>query len=692
MSRTIALLAITLIAGTPCNDALADDQPFSAEDLVRLVRASDPQLSPDGRKLAFTLRQTDMEANKGRTDLWVLDLDTTGARPRQLTQHEANDSSPRWSADGRRIYFLSTRSGSSQVWRLDLAGGEAMQVTRLPLDVGSMELSPRGDRLLASMEVFPDCKELACTKERLDARGKLHSKGMTFDRVFVRHWDTWKDGRVSQLFSVPLDPAGTAGMPVSLSGTLDADVPSKPFGDADDYTFSPDGKRVVFTARLKNAHEPWSTNFDLYEVPADGSAAPRNLTEKSPAWDALPAFSPDGRSLAWKAMQRPGYEADRFVLMVRDLASGNTREVTSAWDRSVGELEWARDGRRMIVNADHLGQHPLFAVDVRTGAVTQLVDSGNVDSFSVGTQRIVYGMASLAGPTDFYFTSATAAGGSTRLTSLNDERLSSRRMATFQQFTFSGWNGETVYAHVMKPVGFEADRKYPIAFIVHGGPQVSFGNAWSYRWNPQVYAGAGYAVLFIDFHGSPGYGQAFTDSINQDWGGKPFADLQNGLAAATGKFEWLDSDRVCALGASYGGFMTNWMAGKWPQRFDCLVTHAGIFDARSMYYSTEELWFEEWDHGGPQFKNPQNYEKFNPVNHVSAWRTPTLVIHGQLDYRVPYAQGISAFTALQRRGIPSRLLVYPDENHWVLKPHNSLQWHSEVLGWLGKHLKDEAKK
>lgn len=676
-----------VLASLLCGAVMAQDvKPFSAEDLVRLARESDPALAPDGRRVVFTLRETDMEANKGRTDLWLFDLEARDAQPQRLTQHEANDSSARWSPDGRHIYFLSTRSGGSQVWRLDLSGGEAMQVTRLPLDVDTFALSPQGDRLLLSMEVFPDCKDLPCTAARLEAQSNAPQQGRTYDRLFVRHWDTWKDGRQSHLYSVALDARGETGTPVSLSRTLDADVPSKPFGDSSEYGFSPDGARVVFAARIKGKSEPWSTNFDLFEVPAEGGAAPRNLTADNPAWDTQPAFSPDGRWLAWRAMSRAGFEADRFHLVLRDLKSGETRPLTRDWDRSISNFRFTPDSRRIVASTDHLGQHPLFAIDARTGKATQLVDDGYVNGFDVGRQRIVYERASLGGPNDL-FTMGVRGGKSTRLTNLNAERLASRRLGEFEQFTFAGWNGETVHGYVMKPAEFSAGRKYPIAFIVHGGPQVSYGNQWSYRWNPQVYAGAGFGVVFIDYHGSPGYGQAFTDSISEDWGGKPLEDLQKGFDAAVEKFPWLDGDRACALGASYGGYMMNWIAGNWPERFRCLVNHAGIFDARSMYYSTEELWFVEWENDGPQFQNPEAYEKHNPLNHVAAWRTPMLVTHGVLDFRVPYAQGISAFTALQRRGIESRLVVFPDENHWILKPANSLQWHAEVIGWLDRWLK-----
>ena len=686
MRTTLIFAAVLSLVASGALRA-AEKTAFSADDLVRLDRVSDPQASADGRYVAFSVRETDMDANKGRTDLWLLDLDAEKPEPRRLTQHEANDSKPRWSADGASLYFLSTRSGSSQVWRLALAGGEAMQVTRFPVDVNELKVAPRGGRLLLSMEVFPDCAELDCTAKRLEADEKSPAKGHAHERVFVRHWDTWSDGRNAQLFSVELDDAGNVkGAPVSLSGRLDADVPSKPMGGDEEFNFSPDGTRVVFAARVKGKDEPWSTNFDVYEIAADGSGEPRNLTANNPAWDTQPAYSSDGRWLAWMAMERPMFEADRFQLVLRDLKSGETRRLTQAWDRSIDRFTFSPDSRRVFATTDHLGQHALWSIDLRSGKPTLNQATGQVTDFSVGPQQVVFALAGLDAPADLYGVNL-GGGRAHRLTHFNAARLAQRALARFEQFTFAGWNNEPVYGYVMKPATYSEGATYPVAFVVHGGPQVSYGNAWSYRWNPQVYAGAGFGVVFIDYHGSPGYGQAFTDSISGDWGGKPLEDLRKGLAAALEKYPWLDGKRACALGASYGGYMMNWIAGNWPDGFRCLVDHAGIFDARAMYYQTEELWFEEWENGGPQFEKPENYEKHNPVNHVSSWRTPMLVIHGQLDFRVPYAQGLSTFTALQRRGIESRLLIFPDENHWILKPHNSLLWHKEVLDWLARWTK-----
>jgi dipeptidyl aminopeptidase/acylaminoacyl peptidase len=676
--------------------APAPSRAFTADDLVRLARLSDPQVSPDGRRVAYVLRETDMEANRGRTDLWLLDLDAaagsarkTDAAPRRLTQHPAADSSPRWAPDGRGLYFLSSRSGSSQVWYLGLAGGEAQPVTRLPLDVGSFEVSPRGDRLAVSMEVFPDCADLQCNVDRKAAQSKQKTSGQVYDQLFVRHWDSWKAGTLSQLFTLPIGADGKVGAPVKVSGGVRGDVPSKPFGGEEDYAFSRDGSRLVFSARLADRSEPWSTNFDLYEVAADGSGAARNLTVDNPAWDAQPVFLANG-DLAWLAMERPGFEADRFKVMLRSARDGKLRALTGDWDRSVGHLGASFDGKRLLATADDIGQVALFEIDPATGARTRLVGEGQVQAFAPAAQGVVVAWASLGSPPDLHL--AARGKAPARLTSVNGDLLGARELAASEQFSFAGAEGTTVHGYVMKPQGWTPGKKYPIAFIVHGGPQVSFANHWSWRWNPQVYAGAGYGVVFIDFHGSPGYGQKFTDSISQDWGGKPLVDLQKGLEAALAKYDWLDGDRACSLGASYGGFMQNWIAGNWPDRFRCIVNHAGIFDQRTMYYTTEELWFTEWENGGPYYAKPQVHEKFNPADHVTKWKTPMLVIHGALDYRVPYSQGLATFTALQRQGVESRLLFFPDENHWILKPANSLLWHAEVIGWLDGHLKDDRPK
>ena len=692
-------------AAPPAATEPAASRGFTAQDLVNLARVSGPALSPDGTRLVWTQRETDNAANKGRTDLWSLELGKAGATPQRLTRHEASDSDAAFAPDGSGVYFLSSRSGSSQVWRLSFGGGEAVQVTTLPLSVGTFRLSPQGDRLALTLDIPRTClghtSPVDCAVEA--AAVPAAGTARTYDQLLVRHWDSWADGTRSVLFSQTLDAQGLAtGKPTALSAPLDGDVPSKPSGGNEEYAFSADGRTLAFQIRVAGREEAWSTNFDLYQVVASGGT-PRNLTGHNPAWDGQPVFSPDGKTLAYVAMDRPGFEADRFALRLLDLETGVIRNLAADWDRSVGGLAWTQDSQALVVNGDDVGQHPLFRIDLPTGARTRLTGEGAATQFVVGKDFVVTALQSLTAPADFYRVSlrtkstksansansgnhAVAAAAAQRLTAVNAARLGAVRFGKAEQFSFAGANGETVYGYVMQPWNAEPGRKYPIAFIVHGGPQASFANNWSYRWNPQVYAGAGYAAVFIDFHGSPGYGQAFTDSISQDWGGKPLQDLQLGMDAATKRYSWLDGERACALGASYGGFMMNWIAGNWADRFNCIVNHAGIFDNRSMYYTTEELWFTEWENGGPYFTHPAKHEEFNPANFVNQWRTPMLVIHGEKDFRVPYSQGLATFTALQRRGIDSRLVMFPDENHWILKPANSLQWHEEVLGWLQKFL------
>lgn len=669
--------------------AHATERGFNARDLVMLDRVSDPRLSPDGAVLIYTLRETDIDADKGVTGIWQLAMDRNDAQPQRLTPAGESWSSPRFGGDGR-LYALTGKSGSSQVWRLDGQGG-AKQVTDYPLDVEAYGLSRDGSRLAVAMAVFVDCDTLACTKQRMDERKKSKASGTLYDDLFIRHWSVWKDGTRSQLFVATLGRDGTAGEPVRVSRGLNGDVPPKPFSGDEAFTFDADGTHVIFTLRDADAAlEALSTNLDLWRAPVDGSRAPVNLTADNPASDSTPVVSPDGKTLAYLAMSRAKYEADRQRILLRDLASGDTREVAAEWDRSAGSLAFSPDGATLLVTADDLGQHPVFAIDIASGKVKKLIQTGYVSGVSVGGGHLVYAYDDLRSPVDLYRMDA-AGGDVRRLTHYNVDRLKGISLGEFEQFSFYGANNETVYGHVVKPWDFESGKTYPVAFVIHGGPQGSMGNHWHYRWNPQTYAGAGYAVVFIDFHGSTGYGQAFTDAIRTDWGGKPLEDLQKGLKTAEAKYDWLDGDRVCALGASYGGYMINWIAGNWSVPFKCLVNHSGIFDARTMYYATEELWFDEWEHGGkPYYEDPAAYEKHNPAAHVDTWRVPMLVIHGDLDYRVPQEQGIATFTALRRKGIEAKFLRFPDENHWILKPANSILWHDTVNGWLDQWLKPGA--
>ncbi|HEY0882457.1 MAG TPA: S9 family peptidase [Archangium sp.] len=656
-------------------------KPYTVHDQIALKRLSGFKVSPDRKRIVFALRTTDLEANKGRLDLWLVNVDGTGLK--QLTSDPGNESDPLWAPDGKTLYFLAARSGSNQVWKIPLDGGEASQVTKLPLDVDAYQLTPDGQSIVFAAEVFVDCDTLDCTAKRLEERAKKKTSAQVYDSLMFRHWDTWKDGRRAHLFVQKL----SGGPVVNLQKKQNADAPSKPFGGADDFVISPDSKTVVYVARDAGREEAWSTDLDLWSVPLDGSKAPVKLTTTNRATDLGPAFSPDGKTLAYLAMSKPKFEADKQRVMVRDVASGKERSLTDAWDRSAGSLNWSNDGKTLYVTADDLGQHGVFSVDVASGQVAKIFSEGSVSQVGVIDGALVVAHDSLTSASDLYTLGVGGKAMLKKLTDVNAEAFASFQLGAPEQFSFKGWNGETVYGYLVKPVGFDAKKKYPLAFLIHGGPQGSFGNHWHYRWNPQAYAAAGFATVMIDFHGSTGYGQAFTDSISGDWGGKPLEDLQKGLAAALEKYPFIDGKRACALGASYGGFMINWIAGNWSEPWKCLVAHDGNLDERMAYFDTEELWFPEWEHGGTPWENPEGYSKHNPIDHVAKWKTPMLVIHGGKDYRVVDTQGMSTFTALQRKGVPSKFLYFPDENHWVLKPGNSIVWHETVLGWLGQWTK-----
>ncbi|WP_313221802.1 S9 family peptidase [Pseudoxanthomonas mexicana] len=686
MNLRSALLPLCLLAALP---SLAAARGLDVRDLQKLDRVSSPVLSPDGSTVVFAKRIVDADVVKASSSLWVRNLLTRDmAPPKRLTPEGWNVNSPSFSPDGKTVYFLSAKSGTQQLYAMPLVGGAPRQLTAFALDVASYKVSPDGTRLLFSTDTFADCKaDFACTKKRLDDTAAKKSSGVVYDGLFVRHWDTWADGRRSRLFvaALPEGKAKPVASATSLTDRLDGDAPSKPFGGADEYTWSPDGASVVAAIRVAGKGEAWSTNFDLYQVAADGSSAPVNLTASNPAWDTGPVFSADGKTLFYRAMKRPGFEADRFGLMAMDLATKQVREIAPSWDRSADGIVVSKDGATIYTTAQDVGQHPLFAVDVASGTAKPVVAEGSISAFDIAGDTLAFTRNTLK-TGDQLFTTTLAGAPLRAITPSAQDMLKDVSFGDFEQFTFAGWNNETVHGYVVKPHDYVEGQKYPIAFLIHGGPQGSFGNGWSYRWNPQTYAGQGYAVVMIDFHGSTGYGQAFTDAISQHWGDRPLEDLQKGWAAAQQKYAFLDGGKACALGASYGGYMINWIAGNWNEPWKCLVNHDGVFDTRSMGYVTEELWFTEWENGGTPFDKPENYEKFNPVNHVAKWRVPMLVVQGEKDYRVPVDQGLSTFTALQRKGIESKLLYFPDENHWVLKPQNSILWHDTVNAWLKQHI------
>ena len=654
-------------------------RPMTATDMHSMHRLGAPEVSPDGKWAVFTLSDTDWDKNKRVNTLYLLDLTKTGAQPVKVAGAEKGHDAV-FGPDGS-LWFLMAAGDQDQLFRMPI-GGTPVQVSNFKGDIGGFKLAPRGNRVVVFADRDLRCADLNCAD--LPEKPKTGS-GRIYDQLFVRHWDTWAEpGVKSRLFGFAVEQGRLAGTGVPLEGRLVGDTPSKPFGGAEEIAFAPDGSTVFFALREAGRIEPLSTNLDIFQAPADGSAPPVNLTDANDATDNLPTVSPDGRTLAYFAMSRPTYEADRQVLMLRDLASGKTRALTQGWDRSVGSIAWSKDGKSLLVTAEDTLEQPVWRVDAATGKVTRLTGDGHFDNVRpLPGGGAIATMNSIMAPDDLY--RLDGRGKVARLTDVNRDILAQLDPVAFQKFSFTGANNDRVWGWSLKPV---MNRTLPIAFLVHGGPQGSFSNSWSFRWNPRLFTAPGYAAVSVDFHGSTGYGQAFTDAIHQNWGGWPLEDLQKGLAFATANDPQLDAANACALGGSYGGYMMNWIEGMWPDRFKCIVQHDGVFDARAMAYETEELWFDEWEHGQhPYYEAPEEFEKWNPVNHVAKWKTPQLVITNEKDFRVPYTQGIAAFTALQRREIPSKLLVFPDENHWVLKPKNSRQWYGEVLGWLNKWTK-----
>jgi dipeptidyl aminopeptidase/acylaminoacyl peptidase len=682
LAGALALLAAT--TALVASSAPAAARPFTPRDMVGLNRIAAPATSPDGKWLAYQLRVTDLAGNRGRTDLYLLSLDGKGAKPRLIASvPEHNEGAPVFSPDGMALYYTSNASGDDQLWRTPLTGGQPAQITTVSGGIAGFLLSPAADKVALWTDRPVGARTIADIKPAEANPNK--GSGRVYDQLFVRHWDTWSDGQRSQIFVMPI----AGGNAVSVMGNLVGDAPSKPFGGAEELAWSKDGKTLFYALREAGRIEPLSTNLDIFAAPADGSSAPVNLTAANEATDTMPAVSPDGQWLAYAAMARPGYESDRLVLMLRNIASGETRALTQSWDRSVSSIAWDADGKSLLVTADELLDHPIFRVDAANGKVTRLTQGGHVGSVTpLADGGFVYALDSIQSPADFWKMPAKG-GKPVRLTSVNADRLAAIDDVSVERFSFRGANGDTVWGQIIKPKG--ATGKLPTAYLVHGGPQGSFNDSWSYRWNPKAFAAHGMAAVTVDFHGSTGYGQAFTDSIEKDWGGKPLEDLKLGLAAAAAKDATVDTANACALGASYGGYMMNWIAGLWPDGFKCLVQHDGVFDARAMAYETEELWFDEREHGGPYYEQAAEYEKWNPVTHVTAWKTPMLVVTSEKDFRIPYTQGLAAFTALQRRNIPSKLLIFPDENHWVLKPKNSLQWYDEVLAWTDKWTRGSPK-
>ena len=651
-------------------------RPIRFDDLIKIKRVSDPQISPDHRWVAFAVSEQDVEDNSSASHLWLAPF--LGGEPKQLTRGSGSDSRPRWSPDGRSLAFISTRSGTSQIWRIPVEGGEARQVTDIPTGAGGHVWSRRGNLLLFTSRVFPECKDSKCNEEKLTAKKENKVQASLFDRLLFRHWDHWREGRYTHLWVSSAEGGAARDL---TPGAFDS--PTWSLGGMDGYDISPDGKEVCFTSN-REAMTAVSTNNELYVVPSTGGE-PRKISA-SPGSDTAPRYSPDGGRIAYLSQQRGGFESDRERLMIYDRSTGKTREIKTGLDISPSSFVWAPDGKAVYFTAQVRGRVPIFRLALDTGGAKQIVSGATHGSLRVSAdgRTLVFTRQSLNRPSQIFRARADGTQVS-ELTRLNQTLLEELEMNLAEDFEAVSTDGAAIHGFLLKPPGFDPRKKYPALVMIHGGPQGAWLDSFHYRWNAQMFASRGYVVLLPNPRGSTGYGLAFMEAISGDWGGQCYRDLMAATDALE-KLPYVDKSRIGAGGGSFGGYMVNWIAGH-TDRFRTLMSHAGVYDHRSMYGSTEELWFPEWEFRGVPWENSELFEKWSPSNHVQRARTPVLIVHGEGDYRVPINQSFQFFTALQRRGVPSRLLYYPDEGHWVLKPQNSRLWYKTVLDWFDRYLK-----
>jgi dipeptidyl aminopeptidase/acylaminoacyl peptidase len=742
--------------------AIAQAQhPFTFEDMMKLKRVGEPEVSPDGKWVIFSVVDVDLEANTQTPHVWIVPLAAnqegkagssssrdaspsanhptpigmTNSRARELISDQDGDR-PRWAPEGKRFAFISTKEGGSQLWiaDFDVEAGTVTGVhklTAIATEAGGELWSPDGKNILFTSEVYPECngapaEELACNAQKLEAAEKAKVKALIFDRLLFRHWNAYKEGKRSHIFLIGVpavvgsrrdaagkqyDNFGFASMPaipLDLSPG-DYDAPVFSLGGQDNYAFSPDGQEICYTSN-HDKNEAASTNNDLWIVPVHGGPV-RNITADNPASDSTPLYSPDGKYIAYRAQQRSGYESDRFRLMLYDRKTGEKKDVTEGFDHWVGSFVWAPNSTTIYFSAEHMRHSLIYGVSWTEQSRAEILRRALVGGFdddvaiSPDGKKLVFTRMSITAPIEIYAADAAGEGCPARtgevdhgkescslnqdwaLTRINQQLLSQIGMSNAESFFFRGAHGDDVEGSLVKPPNFDASKKYPVKFLIHGGPQGAWGDDWSFRWNPELFAAAnGYVVIMINFHGSTGYGQKFVDAINGDWGGAPYEDLMKGLDYAEQTYPFIDKDRECALGASYGGYAINWILGH-TDRFKCLVSHDGMFNAESAWGTTEELWFNNWEFKGTPYDNRASYQKWSPHQYAKNFKTPTLVVHGQRDYRLDVSEGFQLFTTLQMEGVPSKMLYFPDEGHWVLKPQNSRLWYQTVNDWVDQWTK-----
>jgi dipeptidyl aminopeptidase/acylaminoacyl peptidase len=679
-------------------------RPFTFEDMMKLKRLSEPVPSPDGKWVVFAAVDVDLEANTKISHLWI--VPANGGEARRLNLTSNHEERPRFSPDGKRLIWTSKATDPTQIWMSNFTpesgglDGQPHQVTNISTGADGAIWSPDGKNIVFVSSVYPEAKDDAENKRRDEELKKSKVKAKIFTKLLYRHWNAYTEFKRSHLFAVSADADASVEAGVSPANNPDMrlrqpplhqeprdltpgdhDVPPFNLGGQDMYAISPDGQELAYTSNIDEV-EATSTNNEIFIVPMAGGV-PKKIST-SPGNDNTPAYSPDGKHIAWRSMARAGFEADKESLVVYQRELRQSRTLAADWDRSVGSFAWTQDSKMIFFGAEDNGESPVWALplDAKEPAIIARTHADDF-VFSNDGRTLFFSRVSIQAPSEIARIEVSGTGKSVVIpvTRMNDALLSRIDMQPLEPFTFKGANNEDVQGFIIKPPGFDPAKKYPLKFLIHGGPQGAWGNSWTYRWNAELFAANGYVVVMINFHGSTGYGQKFIDSISGDWGGKPYVDLMKGLDYVEKTYPFIDKNREAALGASYGGYMANWVLGH-TDRFKCIVSHDGTFNTETSYGTTEELWFMEWEFKGPPWKQRELYRKFSPHLFADKFKTPTLVIHGQLDYRLDVSQGFDLFTTLQRLKVPSKMLYFPDEGHWVLKPQNSRLWYKTVNEWV----------
>ncbi len=708
-------LALSGFAQSPT--PTSQKHPFTFEDMMKLKRVGAPVPSPDGKWVVFDCEDVDLAANTKISHLWI--VPASGGESRRLNPMPNHEERPRFSPDGKRLIWTSKATDPTQIWMCDFdsnggsLAGKPHQVTNISTGADGAIWSPDGKNIVFVSAVYPDCKDDACNKQRDEEQKKSKVKAKIFSRLFYRHWNAFTEFKRSHLFVVNADPTPTGGRSSATPGNPpvrlgpgsqelappnqeprdltpgDHDVPPFSLGGQDMYAISPDGQEVAYTSNIDKV-EATSTNNEIFVVAIAGGA-PKKIST-SPGSDTTPLYSPDGKYLAWRSQARAGFEADKWRFLVQDRATAQIRELAKKSDLSVGSFAWTKLPREIVFTAEQHGESPIFSALGEEGAdwtTLAKLQPLHADDLIFASEFLYYTKMSAEAPNEIWRVHLSDGPDEEgqRVTHMNDALLSQIDMQPVDSFVFKGANNEDVQGFMIKPPRFDPNKKYPLKFLIHGGPQGAWGNSWTYRWNAELFAATGnYVVVIINFHGSTGYGQKFTDSISGDWGGKPYVDVMKGLDYVEKTYPFIDKNREAALGASYGGYMANWLLGH-TNRFKCIVSHDGMFNAESAYGTTEEIWFPNWEFKGPPWKNRELYRKWSPHEYAANFKTPTLVVHGQNDYRLDVSQGFDLFTTLQILKVPSKMLYFPDEGHWVLKPQNSQLWYKTVNDWVDQWCK-----